>query len=463
MTETAHAIAVRIRRYDRPGPRYTSYPTAVEFNPSFDHHAYAARLQEASIHVEDPLSLYVHLPFCAERCTYCGCTMIASRSREIATRYLHYLEREVGMLADQLGHRRRVVQHHWGGGTPTYLNVAEIERLYGHIARHFDMVPGAEQAIEIDPRVTTREQLMLLRSVGFNRLSMGVQDFTPEVQEAIGRRQSERATRELYAFARTLGFESINLDLIYGLPLQTLDSFTRTLASVADMHPDRIAVYSYAHVPWLRPHQKLIDPSSLPDTGLKVQLIGAAIDAFAAAGYVPIGMDHFARPDDDLAVALGERRLHRNFMGYTTRPASDMLGVGLSAIGDIHGAYVQNAKKLTTYYDALDVGRFPTERGFALSADDLVRRFVITELMCNFRVDRERVARLFSVDFDEYFATELSALAAPGGPVGDGLVTISPDAIEVSPEGRLFVRTVCMTFDRYLASHQGTHTFSRTI
>jgi oxygen-independent coproporphyrinogen-3 oxidase len=366
------------------------------------------------------------------------------------------------MLAEHLGPRRRVVQHHWGGGTPTYLNPVEIQRLHDCVARNFDLMEGGEQAIEIDPRVTTREQLELLRSLGFNRLSMGVQDFSPAVQEAIGRRQSESATRELYAFARTLGFDSINLDLIYGLPLQTLESFERTLRSVVEMSPDRIAVYSYAHVPWLRPHQRLIEASSLPDSGLKFELIGAAIDAFSA-DYVSIGMDHFARPDDELAVALDERRLHRNFMGYTTRPASDMVGVGLSAIGDTRGAYAQNAKKLTTYYAALDRGQFPIERGYVLSADDLVRRYVITELMCNFRIDRAVVARKFDIDFDRYFAEELFALAAPGGPVRDGFVTITPGAIDVTGEGRLFVRTVCMTFDRYVAAHQGSRTFSRTI
>jgi oxygen-independent coproporphyrinogen-3 oxidase len=462
-TAAPTATAALIAQYDRPGPRYTSYPTAVEFSPAFDGRAYTERLQQASGLAGAPLSLYVHLPFCAERCTYCGCTMIAARSHAIAVRYLEYLEREIGMLATHLGDRRRVVQHHWGGGTPTFLNLAEIERLHGCVSRHFDLVGGAEQAIEIDPRVTSREQLALLRSLGFNRLSMGVQDFNPEVQAAIGRRQSERATRELYDFARTLGFDSINVDLIYGLPLQTLESFERTLRSIVAMHPDRIAVYSYAHVPWLRPHQKLIDVSGLPNPESKVGLIGAAIDAFAGAGYLSIGMDHFARPDDDLAVAMAERRLHRNFMGYTTRPADDMLGLGLSAIGDVQGAYAQNAKTLTAYYAALDDGRFPIERGIALSADDLVRRHVITELMCNFRVDREAVARAFDIDFDRYFARELAALAAPGGPVSDGLVRIAPDALEVTRHGRLFVRTVCMIFDRYLAAHQGSRTFSRTI
>jgi oxygen-independent coproporphyrinogen-3 oxidase len=452
-----------IRQYDRPGPRYTSYPTAVEFSGAFDEAAYRARLRMAAVADRDPVSLYVHLPFCAERCTYCGCTMIAAKSAGLAARYLDYIDREVALLSEHLGTRRRVVQHPGGGGTPTFLDVGQIARLHDTIARHFEIDPQAEVAIEIDPRVTTHEQLVLLRALGFNRLSMGVQDFTPEVQEAIGRRQSAAATRELYGFAREIGFDSINLDLVYGLPRQTLNSFTKTLASIVGMQPDRVAVYSYAHVPWLRPHQKLIDAADLPGAALKFELIGAAVDAFGGAGYVPIGMDHFARPDDDLAVAARELRLHRNFMGYTTRPAADMLGLGLSAIGDVRGAFAQNHRKLSGYYAALDAGRFPVERGYVLDADDLVRRHVITQLMCNFRVDLRTVEQTFGIDFSSYFAPELQALERAGGPADDGFVEISSEALEVLPAGRLFVRTICMTFDRYLASHRGTQTFSRTI
>ena len=455
--------AALIARYDRPGPRYTSYPTAVEFHPGFTDQIYVAHLEEASKRVEEPLSLYLHLPFCAERCTYCGCTMIASRHRSLATRYLDFLERELILLANHLGTRKRLVQHHWGGGTPTYLSLTEIDRLHGFIARTFALDPNAEQAIEIDPRVTTREQLSLLRGLGFNRLSLGVQDFDPAVQAAIGRRQSETETRDLYTFARGLGFASINLDLIYGLPNQTLETFTRTLRSVVDMRPDRVAVYSYAHVPWLRLHQKQIDQMALPSPALKFALIGATVDEFTAAGYISIGMDHFARPGDELAVAMAERRLHRNFMGYTTRPGKDMVGVGISAIGDILGGYAQNAKKLSTYYAALDANRFPIERGYVLSADDRVRRYVITELMCNFRVRRDDVARRFNIDFDTYFASELFRLTAPGGPASDGFLTVAPDAIEVTDSGRFFVRTICMTFDRYLERHQASPAFSRTI
>jgi oxygen-independent coproporphyrinogen III oxidase len=455
-------VAGLLRQYDRPGPRYTSYPTAVEFTERFDEAAYRGRLQAAALDAQAPISLYVHLPFCEERCTYCGCMTIITRKGGVAARYLAYLEREIALLAAVTG-RRRVVQHHWGGGTPTYLSVEQIAHLHAVIARHFDLDAHAETAIEVDPRVTSREQLALLRRLGFNRLSMGVQDFTPEVQTAIGRHQSETLTRDLYDYARDIGFGGINMDLIYGLPCQTVDTFTRTLHSVTAMRPDRVAVYSYAHVPWLRPHQSRIDASTLPDRDLKFDLIAAAIGAFKDAGYDAIGMDHFALPGDELAVAARERRLLRNFMGYTTRRAGDMLGVGVSAIGDVRGALAQNVKKLPAYYAAIDAGRFPVERGYLLTPDDEIRRFMIGELMCNFFVDRRAVASRFGIDFTTYFAPELEALAAPGGLVDNGFLRINDGALEVTDEGRLFVRNICMQFDTYLPGHNSRPVFSRTI
>ena len=452
-----------LAQYDRPGPRYTSYPTAIEFDPTFDDGAYRQRLAAAAKNVHEPLSLYVHLPFCEARCAYCGCMVIATQKREVAARYLDYLEREIEMLASHLGTRRRVVQHHWGGGTPTYLTLEQIERLHHIIARHFCLSPDAERAIEIDPRVTTCAQLQQLRWLGFNRLSMGVQDFTPEVQEAIRRSQSEAQTRALYAFARQIGFDSINMDLIYGLPRQTLAAFRRTLGSVVDMRPNRIAVYSYAHVPWLHPNQNTINVEDLPDRDLKFALFASAVETFVGAGYQPIGMDHFALPDDELAVAARSRRLHRNFMGYTTRPAPDMLGVGFSAIGDVSGAFAQNEKKLLHYYAALDARRFPIARGYVLSQDDRIRRYVITELMCNFAVSRASVRGRYGISFDDYFASELDQITAEGGPVSDGFVALDDDGLAVTDRGRLFVRNICMTFDRYLPSHQGRPVFSRTV
>jgi oxygen-independent coproporphyrinogen-3 oxidase len=463
LDESGVSIVSLVRQYDKSGPRYTSYPTAVEFNDRFDEAAYRGRLQAAASVVNEPLSLYVHLPFCWERCSYCGCTVVATKRREVAAKYLEYLGKEAALLADALGARRNVVQMHWGGGTPTYLNVEQLRTLHAMLGRSFTFAPDAELAIEIDPRVTTGEQLRALRELGFNRLSMGVQDFAGEVQAAIGRRQSENQTRGLFQFARGLGFDSINVDLIYGLPRQGIPSFSRTLESVVDLRPDRIAVYSYAHVPWLRPSQKAIRVAELPSPVQKMELIGAAIEKFLNAGYVAIGMDHFALPDDDLAIAARARNLHRNFMGYTTRPAADVLGMGISAIGDVRGAFAQNAKKLSTYYTALDSGRFPIERGYALSADDLLRRHLIAELMCNFYVNRADVERRFGISFGDYFAGELGQLTAPGGPADDGLVDIDEEALTVTPRGRLFVRTICMHFDTYLPSHKGQTVFSRTV
>jgi oxygen-independent coproporphyrinogen-3 oxidase len=453
-----------LRKYDRPGPRYTSYPTAVEFNDAFDEAAYRRKLADASAFAGEPLSLYVHLPFCQQRCSFCGCAVIITEKREVAARYLQYLHREIGMVAEHLGGRRRLVQYHWGGGTPTYLAPDQMRALHDVVRAHFEIDPQAEVAIEIDPRVTTREQLDLLRELGFTRLSMGVQDFTPRVQEAINRHQGERATRELYDYARALGFASINVDLVYGLPFQTLDTFARTLESIAAMRPDRLAVYSYAHVPWIRGNQKRIDPNDLPAPELKFALLGAAIERFQAAGYDQIGMDHFALPGDELAAASRSGVLHRNFMGYTTRPSTDMVGVGTSAIGDVRGAFAQNVKKLSTYYATLDRGRFPIERGYALDGDDLVRRHVITQLMCNFRLDYAEVERRFGIRFSEYFARELGELSADPGPVVHGFLTIGADRLDVSPAGRLFIRNICMSFDRYLRPASAARTvFSRTI
>jgi oxygen-independent coproporphyrinogen-3 oxidase len=452
-----------IRRYDRPGPRYTSYPTAVEFHEGFTADAYRERLGAAAEASNEPLSLYVHLPFCEERCAYCGCAVIATKKRNVAETYLEYLAREIGMLSSRLGGRRRVVQYHWGGGTPTYLTLEQLARLDATVRRHFDIGSDAECAIEVDPRVTTREQITLLRRLGFNRLSFGIQDFTEAVQEAIRRRQPLEQTSGLYWFAREAGFDSINFDLVYGLPRQTVDTFRATLESVTDLLPDRIAVYSYAHVPWLRPNQRVIDPADLPDAHGKRMLLGAAIDTFVRSGYVPIGMDHFALPDDDLAIAARGHSLQRSFMGYTTRPAPDSVAVGISAIGDVRGAFAQNFKTLARYYQAIDAGAFPIERGYALSNDDKIRRYVIMELMCNFLVSRRAVEEMFGINFAAYFAKELTSLGAADGPVGDALLEIDDDALTVTPRGRLFVRNVCMTFDRYLPSHEGRPVFSRTI
>ena len=449
-----------LQRYDRPGPRYTSYPTAVEFSEDFDPREYSDRLEGLS--AEEPVSLYVHLPFCRHRCTFCGCHVIATPRRDAAARYLEYLEREIEVLDRHLAGRARLEQYHWGGGTPTYYEPDEMVQLQEAVRARFDILPDAEVAVEVDPRVTTPDQVDTLRDLGFNRISMGVQDFTPQVQEAIGRNQGEEDTVRLYEHCRARGFASINVDLIYGLPAQTSSTFRHALDRVIAMRPDRVAVYSYAHVPWVRGHQKRIDADLLPGREAKFELFAAAIRAFREGGYRLIGMDHFALPGDELATALEERRLHRSFMGYTVQRTPVMLGLGISSIGDVAGVYAQNAKKLKPYYDALDSGSLPVERGYALTPDDLVRRHVIQELMCNLYLDVGDVERRFGVVFQEYFGEELAQLCE--APVTDGLVQLSPETIEVTDLGQLFIRNICMPFDRHLRDKPRRQpTFSRTV
>jgi oxygen-independent coproporphyrinogen-3 oxidase len=453
-----------LQRYDRPGPRYTSYPTAVEFGESYDEASYRSSLEQVNRYADEPLSLYVHVPFCEERCTYCGCNVVITKKRHVAAGYLDYLHREIDRLAESLPDRRRVSQYHWGGGTPTYLAPEQMKALHERVTGHFEIEPSAEVAIEIDPRVTSREQMDLLKEMGFNRLSMGVQDFDDRVQDAVNRNQTEDETRRLYETCREMGFESINLDLIYGLPLQTPESFQRTIESVIDMRPDRLAIYSYAFVPWLKQHQKRMEEEQLPDPQVKLRLFCIARELLLGAGYVQIGMDHFALPKDELAQAMGKRRLHRNFMGYTVRMGSDMVGVGVSSIGDVRGAFAQNHKKLSTYYAALDEGRFPVERGYLLSRDDRIRREVISRLMCNFYLDRSEIERAFDIDFGDYFAEELKELAEKDGPVDHGFLRIARDHLEVLGDGRLFVRNICMVFDAYMRKKKpGERMFSRTV
>ena len=459
------ATAELLARYDRPGPRYTSYPTAVEFHPGFTEVHYRERLAAADALPDAPLSVYAHLPFCEERCLYCACNVVITRHRDVADRYLDHVLLEVDLLARHLPHRRRVSQIHWGGGTPTYYPSADLERLFGAFAERFELTGDAEVGIEVDPRVTTHEQIAALGRLGFNRISMGVQDFAPEVQEAVHRVQSYEITRALVDRSRAEGFGSVNLDLIYGLPYQTVDRFRHTLDQVLTLRPDRVAVYSFAFVPWIKAHMKSIPVEALPGAALKLELLALTVDAFAAAGYRQIGMDHFALPEDELALAAEARTLHRNFMGYTVQSARDMVAVGITGIGDLQGAYVQNGRKLPEYYEAVRAGRFPIERGYALDADDAVRRHIITRLMCNFYLDVGEVERLFDLSFRLAFAAELAELTGPDSPASHGLLTVTPEALELTPVGRMFVRNVCMVFDRYLRARaaQEKPVFSRTV
>ena len=451
-----------MRRYDRQGPRYTSYPTAVEFQEGLDSDTYAGLLAAADDYPSAPLSLYVHLPFCAEQCLFCACHVIITPHHEKTVPYLELLRREIDLIAERLPHRRKVSQLHLGGGTPTYHHPNELAELLDHLFGRFERCDDAELAVEVDPRVTTFEHLEVLAERGFNRVSMGVQDFTPRVQESIHRVQSAEQTRALIEYARGKGYRGINVDLIYGLPFQSTESFARTVDQVIDMGVDRLAIYSFAFVPWIRAHQTGISEDDLPERDLKLELFAVAREKLLSAGYESIGMDHFARPDDELFRARQEHRLRRNFQGYTVIPAADVIGLGISAIGDVQGSYVQNLKKLSDYGNAVEAGRVPVYRGVARSADDEVRREVIHELMCNFHVDFAAVEKAHGIDFVDYFAEDLTALATHAA---DGMVEVGGAAIEVTPLGELFVRNLAMCFDRYRREEHDADksVFSRTV
>lgn len=462
MIRTAQATADLLAKYDRPGPRYTSYPTAIEFHEAFTPQRYLEKLDEAARAANEPLSLYVHLPFCRERCSFCGCNVIITQKPGVADAYLDDLEREVALIAERLGERKGVVQYHWGGGTPTYLTIEQMRRVWRMFADRFSFEPGAEIAIEVDPRVTTHRQAELLRELGFNRISMGVQDFDSDVQEAVNRYQTFNQTKDLHLYLRGLGIESINFDFIYGLPHQTPKTFRETITLALELKPDRVACYSYAFVPWIKAHQKAIRLEDLPPREVKLELFGIAHELFTGAGYRQIGMDHFALESDSLAKAAGERTLFRNFMGYTTHPAKDSIGFGVSSIGDLGGAFAQNTKKLNRYKDALDKGLPPIERGFERSRDDEIRRDVIQSLMCNFHLDTRAIEREYGIVFADYFRDSLARLDQ--GPVRHGFVRQSPDEIVVTEAGQLFVRNVCMEFDAYLDKREGEKPiFSRTV
>lgn len=454
------ATRARIRRLDRPGPRYTSYPTALEFDPAFGEEQARAALARAARRPDEPLALYLHLPFCQARCHYCACTVVITRHREVAAAYLERVVAELGLVADALGERRRVTQLHLGGGTPTYFAPEQLAGVLARVRERFELVPDAELALEVDPRVTTERHLERLAAEGFRRLSIGVQDLDATVQASIGREQSAELTERILVRARALGFGSINLDLIYGLPHQTPASLDRTLERVTAMRPDRLAVYSFAYLPKAHPHQRALPAEAIPTGEAKFALQQQLRDRLLAAGYLDVGMDHFALPGDELVTAQREGRLWRNFMGYTAARAPDLVGVGLSAIGEVGGAYLQNEKKLSRYQERVDAGRLPVARGLRLDADDRLRQQLIREWMCHFAVDKRALEAAHGIRFDDYFRSELAALEPLER---EGLVRLGRDRIEAGELGRWLPRNVAMVFDRYLAAHAAAAPFSRTV
>lgn len=453
-----------LRKLDVPGPRYTSYPTAdrfVEaFGPSEYRQALRQRAEGATVGGQPPLSVYVHVPFCEQVCYYCACNKIITKHHERSTEYLDALDVEIGLHQAELGRPQPVTQLHLGGGSPTFLSDAELQRLMDSLKRAFRLVPGAEISIEVDPRTATPERLEVLAALGFNRISFGIQDFDAEVQKAVHRVQSFESVRDLIRSARALGFESINADLIYGLPRQTPESFARTIAQVCELRPDRIALYAYAHLPERFKPQRRIARADLPPPDHRIRMLGDAIGGFIGHGYVYIGMDHFALPGDALAAAKRQGRLHRNFQGYSTQPDCDLIGLGVSSIGRMGATYSQNAKTLPEYYDAMQQRQFAVVRGLALSRDDLVRRAVIMSLMCQGRLEFESIELAHLVNFREYFAAELEQLR----PLAEGgLVEIHDDAVQVTANGWFFVRGIALVFDRYLRADAARERFSRII
>ncbi|MGZ5116524.1 MAG: oxygen-independent coproporphyrinogen III oxidase [Burkholderiales bacterium] len=450
-----------ISRLDRNGPRYTSYPTADRFTEAFtpaNYARWAAQRNPGGVH--RPLSLYVHLPFCSALCYYCACNKIITGDASKAQRYLDYLKREIAMQARLFGDDVRVTQMHWGGGTPTFYGTRDLGTLFDTLKSHFDLDPTGEYSIEIDPRTVDARIIDELRAIGFNRASFGVQDFDPDVQRGVNRVQSEEQTANVIEAARRAGFTSLNVDLIYGLPRQTLITFNRTLARVLALRPDRIAIYNYAHMPARFKAQRLIAQNDIPAAQTKLQLLGLAARRLTEGGYVYIGMDHFALPEDPLAVAQRQGRLQRNFQGYSTHAECDLVGLGVSAIGAIGPTYSQNARTLNDYYRCLDRHVLPIVRGVELSADDLVRRSVIQTLMCHFELSKDAIEVAYLIDFDRYFESELAELSALQQ---SGLLDIDGRWISVTPKGRMLIRSICMVFDRYLRVDRDNQRYSKTI
>jgi oxygen-independent coproporphyrinogen III oxidase len=450
-----------IRRLDKNGPRYTSYPTADRFVESFNAESYGKWVAKREIDgINRPLSLYIHIPFCNTLCFYCACNKVITKNKNKAGEYVRYLIKEMAMQAMLLGPDQVVEQLHFGGGTPTFLSDDEIKQVMASIRQHFKLVKDGEYSIEIDPRKVSNETIALLGETGFNRISIGVQDFDAEVQSAVNRIQSEEETLRVIHAARSNGFKSVSIDLIYGLPKQTLDGFGVTLDKVIAANPDRLSMYNYAHMPTIFMPQRRIHEEDLPAPQVKLDILEMAVKKLTNAGYVYIGMDHFAKPEDELAVAQRQGRLHRNFQGYSTHSDCDLVALGLSAIGKIGPTYSQNYRELEDYYETLDRDELPIMRGMELNTDDLVRRAIIQALMCHFELAKESFNNTYQIEFDRYFAVELKELREYEH---EGLLEISQRSIKVTPKGRMLIRNICMVFDKYLRTRQEHALYSKVI
>lgn len=456
-----------IKRYDKSGPRYTSYPTAVQFDESFTIDTYRAWIEKSnelsrSLPSPKPISLYFHIPFCDTVCFYCGCNKVVTKDRSRSSPYLDRLIKEIEMQAALFDDDRTVTQLHWGGGTPTFLNNDEMRRLMDATRKHFNLVGDdqGEFSIEIDPREADPEKVAVLRELGFNRMSLGVQDFDERVQKAVNRIQSEEQTLTVLNAARDEGFRSISVDLIYGLPFQSVESFRKTLDRIIDVNPDRISVFNYAHLPELFKPQRRINEDELPSAEEKLKILQLTIEHLQQAGYVYIGMDHFAKPDDELCIAQQDDTLYRNFQGYSTHADCDLVGLGITSISMVGDSYSQNLKSLEEYYECIDGEQLPVFRGVDLSHDDVLRREVITRLICHFHLNMPRIEREFNIQFSDYFAAEMEDLKQF---LDDELITLDDEEITVNPKGRLLIRNICMVFDRYLREKQGPQRFSKVI
>jgi oxygen-independent coproporphyrinogen III oxidase len=450
------------KKFDKPGPRYTSYPTAPVFTPDFSPENYKEEIINSNLQSKSPdLSLYFHFPFCDTLCYFCGCNMLITHDRNRITEYNEYIKKEIDLIVPFISSRRIVRQLHWGGGSPSYLQPEEIRDVGNYIKKNFTYSDDIEASIEIDPRGLTYEHMQAFRESGFNRISMGVQDFNLKVQTAINRIQPEEITNDAINWSRELGFESINIDLIYGLSFQTVDTFADTLDKIIEISPDRIAVFNYAHVPWLKKHMNLISTETLPTLDQKLSILKMTIEKLTDAGYWFIGMDHFAKPNDELTIAQKNKTLYRNFQGYSTKAGCDVYAFGMSAISQFENIYAQNLKGIKDYFKRIDAGEFATQSGYRLTEDDHIRKYVINQLMCDMEVNKSEVEKKFAINFDVYFIDDLPKLKEF---TRDGFIKIDDEKIEVSETGKLIIRNIAMCFDAYLEKMRSEkNVFSKTV